>query len=124
MLCVEVFVAAPSGIAAVRAAIALGLVTAAVLVTGHPETMFFMFAAAGGYGAVRVVAERRESLTARAARVGMAAAVALAGLALTAVQVLPFLEYWRRSSAFELRTHQDPVFLSTHFLVLNTCFHG
>jgi hypothetical protein len=119
MLCVEVFVTSTQSVAALRSAIALGLVTAAVLVAGHPETMFFVFAAVGGYGALRLLAERRERPAAKAIRATVAVIAALAGFALAAVQLLPFLEYWRRSNALTLRTYQSPVFLQMHLFALN-----
>jgi hypothetical protein len=119
LLCVEAVVGAESRVAAGKAAIALGLLTAAVIFAGHPETLFFVLAVAGGYAALRLVVTRRARVPVAAAKAGLAAIAALAGLALAAVQLLPFLEYVRRSSALAFRTDKDPVFLSGHLLALH-----
>jgi hypothetical protein len=117
LLFVEVTITSATRYAAARGAIAAGFVTALILVTGHPETIFFVFAIVGGYAVFRLLTERRRRwITSRALALVVAAG---AGLALAAVQILPFIEYLQRSSALESRSEKDPVFLSGHLAGLN-----
>ena len=90
---------------------------AAGLVAGHPETFFYCTVLVMAYVAVRVAFARRSGRE----RVGLAVGFGLAGvagLALSAVQLLPFVEYlWastsyaERSRIYELNFDRSLAFL-------------
>lgn len=81
---------------------ALSLTTALVFVGGHPHTSLFVAALGAGYAVTRAwcSTDRRRAVPAALGALTL-------GAALTAVQVLPFLEYLSLSRAVSLRTGHD-----------------
>lgn len=84
----------------------LGLATSALILAGHPQTSFYVFLVAGIYALLSATGPGRwRFLGLFAAGMGIAGAV-------TAVQVLPFIEYLRQTSVWHYR-RQDGI-LSVH----------
>jgi hypothetical protein len=81
-----------------RNAALLAALVAATVLAGHPETALKVLALGGLYGLAVAAAAARPARAAAA----VASAYAL-GLALSAVQVVPFVEYLRESRAHERR---------------------
>jgi hypothetical protein len=94
------------------------LVIAGGLLSGHPETVFFGLVLVGPYALLRVAfapaAWRR-----RLARGLQLAAAGALGAGLAAVQLIPFLEYVQRSSAYAARLHSPSGHFDLRFLPLH-----
>ncbi len=72
------------------------------LLTGHPETFFYSASLLGSYILFRL-AQMREGWSATVRRLAEFGATAVLALALAAVQLLPFFEYLRSSTALVQR---------------------
>lgn len=84
-----------------RSAGALAVVTALTLLAGHPETAFKVFLLAAAYAAVRAATLPGGFAV---GGLGVAAGGMILGTLLASVQILPFLEYLRRSRVFDVRS--------------------
>ena len=98
----EVAVQAPSWRRARIALVGFAAALAAGLLAGHPETFFYCTALVLAYVAVRVVLVRRPGRERAGLGLGFGLAAA-SGFALSAVQLLPFVEYLWESTAYAER---------------------
>lgn len=101
----------------VRAAAALAAVTALALLTGHPETTFKVLLLAGAYALYRGAGQQRFLRT----TVVVLGAMSL-GLLLTAVQVVPFVEYMQQSRVLAHRGDVTGPQLTTPAMAFVTTF--
>ncbi len=92
-------VRAPDWRRSVRRGVALMVLVALGVLAGHPETFFFGVLAVAVWSVVAILARTREP-RAVLARIGVLAGAGLGGLALAAVQLVPFLEYLFQSPTF------------------------
>ncbi|MCA1560452.1 MAG: YfhO family protein [Acidobacteria bacterium] len=99
-----------------RSAAAVAAATAVTLVTGHPETAFKIFLLAGAYTIYRGVLSGRVVRTTVVVTSGMAL-----GAIITAVQLIPFLEYARESRILAAR-QESAVLLSSPLSAFVTAF--
>jgi Bacterial membrane protein YfhO len=92
-----------------RAMAALALTTALVLTGGHPHTGLFVALLGGGYALMTALMTTSPGSTSRdRLRAAIAAMIAmLLGIGLTALQVLPFLEYLSLSYGYTWRNSFD-----------------
>lgn len=98
----ELVLQAPSVRRARLALVAWAGVLAAGLLAGHPETFFYCTVLVLAYVAVRVALARRPGRERLRLALGFGCA-GVGALALSAVQLLPFVEYLRASSAYAAR---------------------
>jgi hypothetical protein len=89
----------------VTSACAVMVTVAGMVVTGHPETMFFGVFPAVAWSAAWLV-DRRVGVRTFGVKMAHLAGAGLAGAALSAVQLLPFLEYLSQSPTAQSRTIQ------------------
>lgn len=86
----------------IRRGVALGVLVALSVFAGHPETMFFCVLPSVLWGVAWTV-RRRAGLVDAVRRFSRLVVASLSGLVLSAVQLLPFLQYLDRSAAIEGR---------------------
>ena len=115
----------PRGSAPWPATVGLALTIGAVLVVGHPEAALFACVLAGGY-IVRASPRspdgrgQRDSFRTERFVVAWRAAVGVAlGAGLSAVQILPFAEYFRHSASHAHRATAPPEFLDGRVVALH-----
>jgi len=102
--------------------IATGVIVGAQFLAGHPETSFHVMLVWLGYSLYRMIALQgwRPSRSTVGLGVKIAAA-AIIGLMISAVQLLPFLEFVQRSATLSMRANKpEPPLLSTLFLDWHT----
>jgi len=98
--------------------IAAGAVVGAQFLAGHPETSFHVMLVWMCYSLYRIISLQGWRLSRATIGLGIkTAAAAIIGLMMSAVQLLPFLEFVRRSVIFSSRANQlPPPILSTLLL--------
>jgi hypothetical protein len=98
--------------------IAAGVVVGAQFLAGHPETSFHVMLVWMCYSLYRIISLQGWRLSRATIGLGIKTAVAaIIGLMMSAVQLLPFLEFVRRSVIFSSRANQlPPPVLSTLLL--------
>lgn len=98
--------------------IATGVVVGAQFLAGHPETSFHVMLVWLGYSLYRMISLQGWRLSRSTVNLGIkTAAAAIIGLMISAVQLLPFLEFIQRSAILSARANKlEPSLLSTLFL--------
>jgi hypothetical protein len=101
------------------AAVAFGGAVAVGLLASHPETLFFSLGLVLVYVPLRLAVDRARPAAQRLRTGGLLALGGALGLGLAGVQLLPFLEYLHRSTAYAQSAnrallHYDPRFAAFH----------
>ncbi len=97
---------------AISVSLALGIFA------GHAETFFYISLFLAFYCLVRVLM-LYGNWKVRFVRLVQLAAFGIAGILLAAIQLLPFLEYFQRSQAYQARTDFKSAFMPSPFWLLN-----
>ncbi len=102
--------------------IATGVAIGAQFLAGHPETSFHMMLVWMSYSAYRIIELQGWRLSRSTVRLGIkVSAAVIIGLMISAVQLLPFLDFIQHSAILSMRaTKPKPPLLSTLFLDWHT----
>ena len=105
--------------------LAFSLVTALGFLAGHPEGFFHIVVISFLYFVFRLIIEKKAEISAKIKILSNYILFSLLGLALSAVQLLPFLEYLFNSYAWQARSHVQYL-LDWHTAILNLmpAFYG